>query len=75
MGWEFSGSGQYLYLFTGEFGTSIYQVDLDGMDESDPMAGAALINQPSGIVYFIRSARLMETSTSRTRSAETLRAS
>ncbi|MGB1944706.1 MAG: T9SS type A sorting domain-containing protein, partial [Flavobacteriales bacterium] len=50
--WEFSGSGQYLYLFTGEFGTSIYQVDLDGMDESDPMAGAALINQPSGIVYF-----------------------
>ena len=52
VGWEFSGSGQYLYLFMGEFGTSIYQVDLTDVDESDPMAGAALVNQPSGIVYF-----------------------
>ena len=43
VGWEFSGSGQYLYLFMGEFGTSIYQVDLTDLDESDPMAGAALI--------------------------------
>tara|TARA_X000000950_G_scaffold93752_1_gene118020 strand:+ start:5172 stop:8615 length:3444 start_codon:yes stop_codon:yes gene_type:complete len=52
VGWEFSGSGQYLYLFMGEFGTSIYQVELNDVDESDPMAGASLINQPSGVVYF-----------------------
>jgi PKD repeat protein len=52
VGWEFSGSGQYLYLFMGEFGTSIYQVDLNDVDESDPMAGASLINQPNGVVYF-----------------------
>ena len=56
VGWEFSGSGQYLYLFMGEFGTSIYQRNgLEGVDESDPMAGAAhgiQAGEPSGIVYF-----------------------
>ena len=52
VGWEFSGSGQYLYLFEGEFGTSVFQVDLANLDASDPMAEASLVNEPSGIVYF-----------------------
>ncbi len=52
VGWEFSGSGRYLYLFYGEFSTTITQIDLWTIEPTEPMAGAIAVNEPGTTVYF-----------------------
>ena len=51
VGWEFSGNGRFLYLFHGEFATTITQVDLWNFDANDPLADAATVDSPAGFIY------------------------
>lgn len=51
IGWEFSGNGRYLYLFHGEFATTITQVDLWNLGATDPLADAAVVDSPAGFIY------------------------
>jgi hypothetical protein len=52
VGWEFSGSGRYLYLLNGEFSTAVSQIDLWNVDIENPLADAVDLSVPAGAVYF-----------------------
>lgn len=52
VGWEFSGSGRYLYLLDGEFATTISQVDLWTINASEPLLDAVAVNELGTAVYF-----------------------